>query len=532
MSRTGRLIAIAVGFAWPLAFLGVTYGWPVTVIARRSVEGGLGALGATLADDRLIRVAVVTVLQAVVTTALTAVAGIPAAYCHARLRFPGRRLLWLAVAVPFVLPTVVLAAGVLSAVGPLGWEGGSWPLVIAAQVAANLAVVVRTVGSRLAVVDPAIEDAAAVLGRSRLAAAWLSVRAVGPAIRSALVVVFLFCLTSFGIVVVLGGGPVTTLEVEIWYQTTRLLRLDVAATLAAAQLLVVVAVLVLYQRSTRERPTTGLLISMPRPARGPIERLVVAGTVSVEATVILVPIVALVLRSLRVGSGWGLDNYRNLGRTLEGTTLAVAPLEAVGNSLWVGTAASLVALAVAVPASWLIGSGARGSRVLDVALMLPLATSAATVGFGILVAYRSPPLDLRGSPWAVPLAQAGIAAPLAVRVLAPVVAAIDRTMLGAAATLGAGPWRIARTLIWPATRGALGLAAGLAFAVSLGEFGATSFLARSDAPTLPQLVTRLLGRPGPIGAGQGYAVAVLLVVVTAGVFAAADRIGRGRSLQF
>lgn len=531
MSRRWWLLAIAVGFLWPVGFLAVTYGWPVTVIARRAFASGGDGVTDTLTDARLVRVGVVTLVQATITTIVTAAVGVPAAYCHARLRFAGRRVLWVALAVPFVLPTVVLAAGVLGAVGPLGWEAGSWPLVIAAQVAANLVVVVRTVGGRLATLDPAIEDAAAVLGRTRTGVAWQAVRAVGPSIRSALVVVFLFCLTSFGIVIVLGGGPVTTLEVEIWYQTTRLLRLDVAATLAAAQLVVVAAVLILYQRARRDIPAAGTVVA-PRPPRGRTERLLVTSTVLVETAVVVVPVLALVLRSLRVGTGWGLANYRNLGRTLEGTTLATPPLGAMLNSLWIGTTATLVAMAVAVPASWFIGARHRGGRLLDIALMLPLATSAATVGFGILLAYRSPPLDLRGSVWAVPLAQAGIAAPLAVRVLAPVVAAIDRSMLAVAGTLGAGPLRVARELLWPVTRGAVGLAGGLAFAVSLGEFGATSFLARSDAPTLPQLVTRLLGRPGPASAGQGYAVAVVLVAVTAGVFVIVDRAGRGRSLEF
>jgi thiamine transport system permease protein len=155
--------------------------------------------------------------------------------------------------------------------------------------------------------------------------------------------------------------------------------------------------------------------------------------------------------------------------------------------------------------------------------MLPLGTSAVTIGFGLLITMDRPPLDLRASPIIVPIAHALVATPFVVRALLPVLRAIDPRQREAAALLGAPPARTWAEVDLPVlARGAI-VGAGFAFAVSIGEFGATSFLARSGTPTLPVAVVSLLARPGAINAGQAYALSVILMVVTALVVLAVDR---------
>ena len=106
------------------------------------------------------------------------------------------------------------------------------------------------------------------------------------------------------------------------------------------------------------------------------------------------------------------------------------------------------------------------------------------------------------------MAQALVALPLVVRTLVPVLAGIDDRQRQAAASLGAGPLRTLATVDVPVLWRPLLAGAGFAFAVSLGEFGATSFLARDDAPTLPVVIFRLLGHPGE--SNYGMALAALL----------------------
>ncbi len=157
----------------------------------------------------------------------------------------------------------------------------------------------------------------------------------------------------------------------------------------------------------------------------------------------------------------------------------------------------------------------RFVRGFDALLMLPLGVSAVTVGFGFLIALDEPPLDLRASWILVPLAQALVGVPFVVRTMLPVLRAVDVRLREAAAVLGASPWRVWREVDLPMVRRALLVAAGFAFAVSLGEFGATVFIARPDNPTLPVAVARLLGRPGDMNYGQAMALSTILMLVCA-----------------
>jgi thiamine transport system permease protein len=166
----------------------------------------------------------------------------------------------------------------------------------------------------------------------------------------------------------------------------------------------------------------------------------------------------------------------------------------------------------------------RVRGVLDALFMLPLGVSAVTLGFGFLITLDEPPLDLRDSPLLVPLAQALVALPLVVRTLVPVLAGVDDRLRQAAASLGAGPVRTLLTVDLPVAWRPLLAAGGFSFAVSLGEFGATSFLARPDRPTLPVVVVRLIGRPGELSYGTAMAACVVLAATTALVMLAVERL--------
>jgi thiamine transport system permease protein len=155
--------------------------------------------------------------------------------------------------------------------------------------------------------------------------------------------------------------------------------------------------------------------------------------------------------------------------------------------------------------------------------MLPLGTSAVTIGFGFLVALDRP-VDLRATTALVPLAHALVAVPFVVRATVPLLRSINPTVREAAVMLGASPVRVFRHVDLPiATRAAL-IGAGFAFVVSLGEFGATSFIARPDTVTIPVMIFRLLGRPGLGNFAAALALAVVLGALTAAAILAIDRL--------
>jgi thiamine transport system permease protein len=236
------------------------------------------------------------------------------------------------------------------------------------------------------------------------------------------------------------------------------------------------------------------------------------------------PLAVLVERSLAAGDGYGLDAYRALGRS--SSVLLATPWEAVLNSILYSAAATVIAVAVGGLAAFAI-AGSRG-RVVDTLILLPLGASAVMLGLGFLIAFDTAPLDFRAAPWIVPIAQALVAIPFVVRIVAPTLRSIDPRLRDAAALLGASPRRVRREIDLPIISRGLAVAAGFAFAISLGEFGATVFLARPDRPTLPVAIFRFLGRPGEVNVAQAYALAVVLMGLTVVSVLLVERVRVGR----
>jgi len=529
-----------VAAAPPLLFLAVFFVWPVATIIERGLhpDGAwdLSVFADVATDPSIRRVLWFTVWQAVASTVVCVLIGLPGAAMFARFRFRGRAVLWSALLVPFVLPTVVVGVALLGLIGPGGvlgvdLSGTVWAILIG-HVFFNYAVVVRTVGATWMTVDPRVEEAARTLGAST----WTTFRRVTlpllrPALAAASSIVFLFSFTSFGIVLLLGGTAHRTVEVEIYQQTARLLNLDVAAVLALLQLVLVVAVLWWFGRSQHRRAVAleqRRAEESQRPAVGWQARTFVAGNLVVIGALLGAPLVVLAVRAFSTPDGWGLGAFRSLGDTRRGSTAYVPPVDAVRNSLQFAAMATVLALVLGACAAWAIAGGGgrvpRWSRFADTALMVPLGTSAVTVGFGFLLTFDRAPFDLRSSVWIVPIAHAVVALPFVVRLLVPAVRAIDPRLHEAAAVLGASPGRVRRSIDAPILGRAIAGAAGFAFAVSLGEFGATAFLARPARPTLPIAVYRALGRPGEWSFAQAMALSVILMVLTVAVMLLIDRL--------
>jgi thiamine transport system permease protein len=196
---------------------------------------------------------------------------------------------------------------------------------------------------------------------------------------------------------------------------------------------------------------------------------------------------------------------------------------ATGIAVLLGTAASL-GLAMGHRTRWL--------RSVDAMLLLPLGTSAVTVGLGMLLAFGRPPLDLRNTGLLIVAAQALVALPFVVRVLTPAFAGFDRRYLQVAAVLGQAPVRAVVRVGAPMVLPAIAVAVGFAFAVTIGEFGATVFLASPAEPTLPVAISRLLARPGAVTVAAAYAASAVLMAVTIAVVLLIDRVRVGRAVAF
>ncbi|MCX4446528.1 iron ABC transporter permease [Streptomyces sp. NBC_00708] len=533
--------------AVPVAFFAVFFAYPVAAIVGRGLKADgvwqFGRFGEVLARPEIREVLWFTLWQALASTALTLLIALPGAYVFARFDFPGKQVLRAVVTVPFVLPTVVVGTAFLALLGRGGLLDELWGVrldttvwaILLAHVFFNYAVVVRTVGGLWAQLDPRQEEAARVLGAGRFAA-WrrVTLPALAPAVAAAALMVFLFTFTSFGVVQILGGPGFSTLEVEIYRQTAQLLALPTAAVLTLVQFAAVGAILAVHAWTVRRRERALKLVDPAQTARRPSgagQWTLLAGVLLSVLLLILLPLAVLVERSL---GGAGFAYYRALtSADANSGTFLVAPIEAIGNSLRYAVVATLIALVVGgLAAAALTRRAGRLVRGFDALLMLPLGVSAVTVGFGFLITLDKPPLDLRTSWILVPLAQALVGVPFVVRTMLPVLRAVDARLREAAAVLGASPLRAWREVDFPLVRRALLVAAGFAFAVSLGEFGATVFIARPDNPTLPVAVARLLGRSGELNYGQAMALSTILMLVCAVSLLLLERIRTDRSGEF
>lgn len=485
-----------------------------------------------------------TLYQAALSTLLTLVVGVPLAFLFARYRFPGKTLWRALLAIPFMLPTVVVAAGFNAFLGDRGWLNltlmrllglgappvrftGTLTAILVAHVFYNTTLVVRLLGHALEHLDPHLEQAARVLGADGgQVLRHVTMPLLRPSLLAATALVFLFDFTSFGVILLLGGPTFATLEVEIYIQGMHLLNLPLAALLSVVQLLCTVALSFLYSRFLPRIVTPFSLRPAEANIRSPRrwgERLFLVTMLALLVALFLVPMASVPFRSVarleaargergEVRYGLTVDYYRGLFVNRRSSLFYVPPLAAARNSLLYALATVLLSMALGTPAAIALARRGQAVRALDVLFMLPLGASAVTLGLGFLMVFRRAVT----SPWLVPLAHTLIALPLVIRTLQPALASIPPRLREAARVLGASPWRAWWTVEWPILWRASLAAATFALTVSLGEFGATLLLARPEYPTLPVAIYRFLSQPGGLNYGQAMAMTTILMSFTTG----------------
>lgn len=550
-----------------LSFLILFYFYPLASILRLSLapEGrlNLGPLTKLFSTSRHLQTLWFTIWQATVSTLLTVALALPGCHVFARYDFPGKSVVRALTTVPFVLPTMVVSLAFTALLGPrgvanqtlmalLGLEQPPLDLqhtifiILLAHVFYNYTLVLRIVGTYWSNLSPQLEEAARMLGCSR----WRAFREVtlpllSPSIAAAAVLVFIFDFTSFGVILVLGGPRFATLEVAIYRQTIHYLNLPLAAALSLIQILFTFGLMAVYTRLQARMSLPVELRSRRVTQRRPRhwrEIVLVAGNVALMLILLVTPLVALVERSLRVEDQLSLRFYRRLFVNPRGSAFYVPPVAAVRNS--VGFALATVGLAVTLglmAASLLEGNGSARraprwsqwlSRLLDPVLMLPLGTSAVTLGLGYIVALDRPPLNLRTSPLLIVLAHTLVALPFVVRSVLPALRSIQPQLREAAMVMGASPWLVRREVDLPIVGRAVAVGAVFAFTVSMGEFGATTLIVRPERPTMPVAIFRFLGRPGTVNYGQALAMSTLLMLVCTAGFLLIERFRMGRMEEF
>lgn len=499
--RTTKTLLIA-----PVVFLSVFFVVPVANTILRYFR--FSEFSNILGNQSLRGVAWFSLWQALFSTIATLTIGLPATWALSRFTFRGARLARGILTAPFVLPAVVVAAGVLAitdsrGVGPIIW----------AHVVFNVSVVLRIVGPRWSMVNNRLEHAAAALGarpsRTFTSVVWPQ---ISDAVNSAATLVFIYCFTSFGVITILGGVSRRTLESEIFIQAVRLGNTSSATALAVLQAIIVCAVLFITRQHSYAAAVSDR-ISAPQPLRTkPRHRITPLLITATVVVIVASPLLATIYRSLVVNNQFSFSAWRTI---FSGSlpALSVSPQSVIITSLVFAIAAACIC----VPLALLVATTSAPRALFS----LPLVVSAATLGIGLIITFNTSPFAWRSERWFIPVIHAVIALPLVIRALQPATRAIPVSLRNASATLGASPIATWRRVELPILKPAILRATGLSMAISLGEFGATSFLSRSGSTTLPIAIAQLLGRPGVAPQQAGFALAALMVLVTVGVMSRA-----------
>ena len=504
----------------PAVFLVALLGVPITTVLQRSFD-----VGNSFEIAPQLSIAFSAAGQALLSTFLAACIGLPIAGVLSTYSFKGRALTQAIITVPFVLPTVVIALAFRELLGSILVPG--LLLVVIAHTYINLAVIVRIVGATWQQLDPRTVIVARSLGASPFRAFMtVTFPQLRASLASAASVVFIFCFTSLGVVLVLGDSSTRTLESQILRETSLLLDFPTAAITAILQLAMVSFVLLLGARASLKRTAKGAILrfSSLSPWASPSQRRYVSFIATTACLIVLIPLLSLAYGSLHSSQGWTLEWWSSLTSVDSGTTRLGSPLGAIATSFKYALITGVIAGTVGACAAVGVLTHRLGRAVALIALA-PLGVSAATLGLGLMLAFGRPPLDLRGSDLLLPIAHSIVAVPLVIAVVLPTLLTTDRRFAIAASSLGASPTRAFLTAYGPILRIVMIAAAGLAACVSLGEFGAASFLTRSGAPTVPVQIIRLLQRPGEQSFGVACALAMVLVLGTIALVAAIDALG-------
>ena len=514
--------------ALPLLFLTIVMLAPLLRIAVEAFSGTASATAALVADlwrDDYLRWRILwSFIQAAVTCVAALVLALPVSWVLARFRFPGRALVLRLLMLPFVVPTLVAAMGVLALWGPQGFVSGwfgidlqdtPW-LLLYGNLFFNLCLVVRAGVDALGHVSAARVAAARTLGASPWRVFWrVEWPAILPWLASALCLVFLYCLSGFGLALVLGGQRYATAEVEIYTLVAHELQLAQAGVLALCMALLTGLVALAYAWIEQHLAVPGRadVIALRRP-QSVQQWGAVLGALLVLTVFCAAPLMAIVVRAAGAGSAaWA-------------TVLESDSLQAIGNTLRFTAAALVLAVLLGVCHAL----AARRSVVLRAAAFLPFVVSPVAVAFGLLLLYPGWTASL----WLLVAAYALLAYPFVAQSLGAALDNLPQHLAQAARSLGATPWRLFWRVTLPMILPSLRRGMAFAAATALGEFAVTLFLSRPEWTTLTTLIYERLGRPGAGNRDEALVLAAVLMLLALLAFMLIDQPGArdaGRTRQ-
>jgi thiamine transport system permease protein len=525
-----------------------------------STEGTLsfGRIFEMMRDPYTQRILRFTLFQALISTIVSLAIGIPGAYLLVTYSFRGKHIIRAISMIPFVLPSILVVLGFVIFYGNNGILNSvlkqvfnlseppirllyTFTAVILAHAFYNFPIALGLISSFWEQLPQRYNQAAMTLGAKK----WTVFRTITlpriiPAILSASTLIFLFCFSSFAILLVLGGGPkFTTIEVEIYRRARMSFDTEGAAALSLLSIFVTITLVAihLWLQRLMIRQEDVEQIREQRLERKPhtiFGKLIVGAYVIFSIFFVLGPLAGIVYRSFQIPvsrSGdlaFSFDAYRQLFgfKQASGSILSIA-----GSALVTSITIAAITAAISLIIGTMLGArlrtrGRRGNSSIELYAMLPMAVSSVIIGLGYyIITSTLSGGDTLGRTLVI-LAHVVITTPFVLRSIVPEYRKIPISYSQASLTLGATVSQTFWHVELPLLRPALITGAAFAFALSMGEINATLVLADASIVTVPIIMYRLIGSYNFAGA---CALGTILIACCAIVFLTTESLRRSHN---
>ncbi len=510
MRSTGRVISAAgVG---SLAFLAFAIVWPVF---RSFTAGEPGALVSTITSPSVLRILRFTLFQALLSTVLCLVVGIPAAYYYGRFRGVLSRSLYSITFIPFFMPSISMVIGFLVMYGrnglintfldALGFGRVQFLYTLGAillgHVFYNSPILIRILGGALRNTPPSVLENARIDGASHMKSfVRVELPLVIPAFVTSVILIFGYCFTSFAVVLILGGSQYATLEVAIYMYLRLLARPDIAVALACVQFIFIFIF--------------GVVISLLEKR----EQFDYEGSYVRRRSGLRYYVVAyLLFQILPIGASLfgSILDFRQMKVVLSGVanlfTEDITPYigttvsGAIGNSLLLSVFASIVGVTLAFALAWNSRRVRTGNRLMRLTSLLCISITPAILALGYTIHYRSLP-----APLLMTMLYIVVSFPIALNMIYSQVVSLDLQIIDAARVDGAGSIQVLLRIVLPIAKNILVSAAMVIFAISMGEFSGSLILGGDRFPTATIAIYRMLSGRQVL---ESRALSALLLVI-------------------
>lgn len=443
-----------------------------------------------------------TLLQAILTIIITSILAIPVAWVLAHFQFLGKSWLLRLLMLPFMMPTLVAGIGILTLFGEQGllWRG--WTdtpyLLLYGNIFFNLPVMIHALYQGLLTIPGDRLNAARIAGASTWQCFWYVERPVLTTWGAGgACLIFLYCISGFGLALLLGGQHYATIEVEIYQLIAYQLDINHAAVLAWLIFTITLSASIIYAMISRRTTNAKIHTYCAPTITTPSQRLLWLFALFILFICSGLPLIAILFSVLRAGSSWQVlwetNTLLALWNTIRFTILCVI------TSAILGILQAILAHQFPLTRSF---------------LFIPLAVSPACLSFGLLLYYN----EYTDSLWMLISLYTLIAYPFVSKDILSKLDSLPINYINAARVFGANHYQIIKYITLPLLLPTLRRALTLAAATGIGEFAATLFLSRPEWATLTTLIYENLGKVGKDNYDRAMVLTFVLMALSSVIF--------------